>query len=87
MREICRRYRHSGSSGIVYPTLKSLMDEGLVKYEISNNRKIYSLTPLGIACLNENREVMEKLRMKKASPTRLAGSASLTPLKKWKHRY
>ncbi|MEM3488959.1 MAG: hypothetical protein QXO75_04800 [Nitrososphaerota archaeon] len=32
-----------------------------MKYEISNNRKIYSLTPLGTAYLNENSEVTEKL--------------------------
>ncbi len=49
IREIEERSRGSWkpSAGSVYPTLQLLADEGLIRAEESNGRKIYSLTEAG----------------------------------------
>lgn len=39
--------RWKPSAGSVYPTLQMLADEGLVTTEMSNDRKVYSLTDTG----------------------------------------
>jgi DNA-binding PadR family transcriptional regulator len=48
---------YTPSAGVVYPTLTLLEEEGLTVSSTSdNNKKIYSVTPEGLAFLDQNKE-------------------------------
>lgn len=52
---------YSPSPGTVYPTLQLLEDEGYVRVEESEGKKVYHVTPEGEAYLNENRDVIDEI--------------------------
>jgi len=48
---------YTPSAGVIYPTLTLLEEEGLTVSSTSdNNKKIYSVTPEGLAFLDQNKE-------------------------------
>ncbi len=46
------------SSGAIYPQLKALEEEGIIKYEIVNGRKEYRLTKEGERYLKRNKKIV-----------------------------
>ncbi len=49
------------SPGTVYPTLQWLEDEGLVRCEEQEGKKVYSITEAGLAFLDENKSTVEDI--------------------------
>jgi DNA-binding PadR family transcriptional regulator len=53
---------YSPSAGVIYPTLTLLEEEGLASVATSSdNKKVYTVTPAGLAFLEENKERVEEL--------------------------
>jgi DNA-binding PadR family transcriptional regulator len=52
---------YSPSPGTVYPTLQWLEDEGLVKAQDVEGKKVYGITDSGIAFLDEHKDVVEEI--------------------------
>jgi DNA-binding PadR family transcriptional regulator len=52
---------YSPSPGTVYPTLQMLEDEGLVRVEEVDGKKVYHVTPEGDAYLTENRDLIDEI--------------------------
>jgi len=53
---------YSPSAGVIYPTLTMLEEEGLASASTStDNKKVYSVTPAGLAFLEENKQRLEEL--------------------------
>src|ERR1700752_791422 len=52
---------YSPSPGTVYPTLQWLADEGLVKAQDVEGKKVYGITDSGIAFLDEHKDVVEEI--------------------------
>jgi DNA-binding PadR family transcriptional regulator len=49
------------SPGTVYPTLQWLEDEGLVRCEEQEGKKVYSITEAGLTFLDENKSTVEEI--------------------------
>jgi DNA-binding PadR family transcriptional regulator len=49
------------SPGSVYPTLQWLEDEGLVKSDERDGKKVYEITEAGVAFLEENKSTVEDI--------------------------
>lgn len=62
IQEIGRKYLRPVSAGLIYPTLQELEDMGYVSLEKSEGKKIYTLTAEGKQHLEDNRDVVERLR-------------------------
>ncbi len=62
IQEISRTYLRPVSAGIVYPTLQELGDMGFVTSEEKEGKKVYTLTPEGSKHLDENKEIVERLK-------------------------
>jgi len=53
---------YTPSAGVIYPTLTLLEEEGLASVSTSaDNKKVYSVTPAGIAFLEENKQRLDEL--------------------------
>ncbi len=52
---------YSASPGTVYPTLQLLEDEGYVRVEETDGKKVYHVTAEGEAYLKENRDVIDEI--------------------------
>jgi DNA-binding PadR family transcriptional regulator len=52
---------YSPSPGTVYPTLQLLEDEGFVRVEEVDGKKVYHITPEGEAYLTENRDLIDEI--------------------------
>ncbi len=53
---------YTPSAGVIYPTLTLLEEEGLASVATSSdNKKVYTVTPAGLAFLNENKERVDEL--------------------------
>jgi len=53
---------YSPSAGVIYPTLTMLEEEGLASASTSaDNKKVYTVTPAGLAFLEENKERVAEL--------------------------
>jgi len=52
---------YSPSPGTVYPTLQWLEDEGLVKVQEVDGKKVYEITDQGRAFLEEHRDVVDEI--------------------------
>src|SRR6202021_1963709 len=52
---------YTPSAGVIYPTLTMLEEEGLAISSAENNKKVYSLTPEGLACLEANQTQVGEL--------------------------
>lgn len=52
---------YSPSAGTVYPTLQLLEDEGYVRVQEADGKKVYHITPEGEAFLNEHRDVVDEI--------------------------
>jgi DNA-binding PadR family transcriptional regulator len=53
---------YTPSAGVIYPTLTMLEEEGLASVTTSeNNKKVYSVTPEGLAYLEANKERIAEL--------------------------
>lgn len=52
---------YSPSPGTVYPTLQLLEDEGFVRVEEVDGKKVYHVTPEGEAYLTENRDLIDEI--------------------------
>jgi DNA-binding PadR family transcriptional regulator len=67
---------YSPSPGTVYPTLQWLEDEGLVKVQEVNGKKVYEITDQGRAFLDEHKDVVEEIfdRVKDAVDDALGGA-------------
>ena len=63
MRELGEQTRgcYKPSPGTVYPTLQWLDDEGLVKSEEKDGKKVYSITEEGSAFLEDNKSTVEDI--------------------------
>ena len=53
---------YTPSAGSVYPTLQMLDDMGYVSSSERDGKKVYTITPEGIAFLKEQQEVIEKIK-------------------------
>jgi len=62
IQEISKTYLRPVSAGIVYPTLQELGDMGLVSSEENEGKKVYTLTPEGRKHLDDNKEIIERLK-------------------------
>jgi len=60
LEEECRGF-YRPSPGSVYPTLQMLEDQGYVRGEEVDGKKVYSITPEGTAFLGENEEHVEDI--------------------------
>ena len=67
---------YSPSPGTVYPTLQWLEDEGLVKVQEVDGKKIYEITDPGRAFLDEHKDVVEEIfdRVRDAVDDALGGA-------------
>jgi DNA-binding PadR family transcriptional regulator len=52
---------YRASAGTVYPTLQQLEDEGLVQSQTQDGRRIYHLTPEGVAELEREKDTVERI--------------------------
>lgn len=52
---------YRASAGSVYPTLQLLEDQGFVRAEERDGKKVYSITDEGRAHLDENRDTVEEI--------------------------
>jgi DNA-binding PadR family transcriptional regulator len=53
---------YTPSAGVIYPTLTLLEEEGLASVSTSaDSKKVYTVTPAGIAFLEENKQRLEEL--------------------------
>jgi len=52
---------YSPSPGTVYPTLQWLEDEGLVKVQDVEGKKVYEITDQGRAFLDEHKDIVEEI--------------------------
>jgi len=53
---------YTPSAGVIYPTLTLLEEQGLASAAVSDsNKKVYSLTPDGVAFLEKNKERVDEL--------------------------
>ena len=52
---------YTPSAGVIYPTLTMLEEEGLATASADSNRKVYSLTPEGLAYLDTNKRQVDEL--------------------------
>lgn len=59
------------SAGLIYPTLQELEDMGYVSSVDMEDKKTYSLTTEGKRCLEENAEIVERLKAGKAYAERI----------------
>jgi DNA-binding PadR family transcriptional regulator len=62
IQEIGRTYLRPVSAGLIYPTLQELDDMGYITHQKSEGKKIYTLTAEGKQYLEDNRDVVERLR-------------------------
>lgn len=62
IQEIGTTYQRPISAGLVYPTLQELEDMGLVTSREEEGKKVYSIAPEGKKFLEDNEEVVERLR-------------------------
>jgi len=67
---------YSPSPGTVYPTLQWLEDEGLVKAQDVDGKKVYEITDQGRAFLDEHKDVVEEIfdRVREAVDDALGGA-------------
>src|SRR3989441_12186812 len=77
MKELEEQMRgcYSASPGTVYPTLQWLEDEGLVRAQDVDGKKVYEITDTGLKFLEEHRDVVEDIfdRVKDAVDEVLGG--------------
>jgi DNA-binding PadR family transcriptional regulator len=52
---------YQASAGTVYPTLQQLEDQGLVRSERVEGKKVYAITPAGEGELEQNRERVARI--------------------------
>ena len=52
---------YSPSAGVIYPTLTMLEEEGLAASTSDNNKKVYSVTPQGLAYLEAHKQRVDEL--------------------------
>lgn len=50
--ELCSKGRWTPSAGSIYPILEGLESNGLIRSEETDRRKVYSITPKGVAALD-----------------------------------
>jgi DNA-binding PadR family transcriptional regulator len=62
MQQIGATYQRPVSAGLIYPTLQELGDMGYVSSEETEGKKVYSLTPEGRKHLEDNFEVVNRLK-------------------------
>jgi DNA-binding PadR family transcriptional regulator len=63
IQEIGRTYQRPVSAGLIYPTLQELEDMGYVSSEQKDGKKTYTLTVKGKKHLEDNGDVVERLRV------------------------
>ena len=78
--EIGKTHQRPVSAGLIYPTLQELGDMGYVSSEEREGKKIYSLTEEGRKHLEENAEVVERLRAGKAYAERIGRFSFMSDL-------
>jgi DNA-binding PadR family transcriptional regulator len=66
IQEIGKTSQRPISAGLIYPTLQELEDMGYVSSDELEGKKTYSLTLEGRKCLEENHEIVERLKAGKA---------------------
>jgi len=71
IQEIGKTHQRPVSAGLIYPMLQELGDMGLISGEESEGKKIYSLTVEGRKHLEENSEIIERLKAGKAYAERI----------------
>ena len=71
IQELGQISRRPVSAGLIYPTLQELEDVGYVSSEEMEDKKIYSLTSEGRMYLEDNSEVVERLKAGKAYAERI----------------
>ncbi|MGA3009716.1 MAG: PadR family transcriptional regulator [Terracidiphilus sp.] len=52
---------YTPSAGVIYPTLTLIEEEGLAAVSLDNNKKVYSLTPEGVAFLEANKTQIKEI--------------------------
>lgn len=52
---------YSPSPGTIYPTLQLLEDQGYIRAVETDGRKVYEVTPEGVAYLEEHKDVIEEI--------------------------
>jgi DNA-binding PadR family transcriptional regulator len=62
IQEIGRTYQRPVSAGQVYPTLQEFEDTGFVSSEEKEGKKVYSITPEGEKYLEDNADVVSRLK-------------------------
>jgi len=74
---------YAPSPGVVYPTLTLLADMGLVEEQAEDGaRKVFAITPAGIAHLDEQRELIEALLARLTQVASMGARASGGPVKR-----
>lgn len=77
IQEIGREHQRPVSAGMIYPTLQELEDLGYVVYEEKEGKKIYSLTLEGKKYLDDNKDIVERIKaLEKSTQIEWAHSVS-----------
>ena len=71
IQEIGKTHQRPVSAGLIYPMLQELGDMGYVSSVESDGKKTYSLTAQGRKYLDENTEVVDRLKAGKAYAERI----------------
>lgn len=71
IQEIGREHQRPVSAGVIYPMLQELEDLGYVVYEEKEGKKIYSLTPEGKKYLEDNKDIVERIKVGKEYTDRM----------------
>jgi len=71
IQEIGKTSQRPVSAGLIYPTLQELEDMGFVSSDEMEGKKIYSLTLEGRKYLEDNPEIVERLKAGKAYAERI----------------
>ncbi len=81
IQQIGATYQRPVSAGLIYPTLQELGDMGYVSSEETEGKKIYSLTSEGKKHLEENVEVVNRLKAGRIYAERVGKFAFMRDLK------
>lgn len=80
IQEIGKTHQRPVSAGLIYPTLQELGDMGYVSSEEKEGKKIYTLTTEGKKHLEDNAEIVERLRAGRAYAERIGRFSFMSDL-------
>jgi DNA-binding PadR family transcriptional regulator len=81
IQELGKTYQRQVSAGLIYPMLQELEDRGFLTSSEKEGKRVYSITEEGRGCLEQNKELVERLRAGREYANRMGRFGFLRDLK------